>query len=135
MLRMEKHQMTRGSRPAKSSQGRAGINPRRKRTLLSPPTACACLAARSVCESASFLEDWRADLPAQFPPYDGDVRAFLSGSMFTNHHSRITIHKQAKKKPARQPSGGACPPALCAVCASARTLAERVNRNSAQIKN
>jgi hypothetical protein len=26
--------------------------------------------------------------------------------MFTNHHSRITIHKQAKKRPARQHRGG-----------------------------
>jgi hypothetical protein len=95
--------MTRGSRPAKSSQGRArlvrpgrirgaGFKPRHKPTRLSPSTAC-------------------ADLPAQSPPYDVDVRACLSGSMFTNHHSRITIHKQAKKSlpasflegPARQP--------------------------------
>jgi hypothetical protein len=90
--------MTRGSRPAKSSQGRArlvrpsrirgaGINPRHKPTRLSPSTAC-------------------ADLPAQSPPYDVDVRACLSGSMFTNHHSRITIHKQANKWPARQHRGG-----------------------------
>jgi hypothetical protein len=90
--------MTRGSRPAKSSQGRAGFKPRHKPTRLSPSTACACLAARSVCESASFLEDWRAAPPAQSPPYDVDVRACLSGSMFTNHHSRITIHKQAKQR-------------------------------------
>jgi hypothetical protein len=95
--------MTRCSRPAKRSQGRArlvrpgrirgaGFKPRHKPTRLSPSTAC-------------------ADLPAQSPPYDVDVRACLSGSMFTNHHSRITIHKQAKKSlpasflegPARQP--------------------------------
>jgi hypothetical protein len=58
--------MTRGTRQAKASHGRAGVHPRRKRMLLCPPTACAAS-------------------PAQFPPCDFDVRTCISGALPTGH--------------------------------------------------
>jgi hypothetical protein len=59
----------------------AGVHPRHKATGLSPSTACACLAARSSCESAILLEDWLAEPPAQSPPYGLDVRAHQGSSL------------------------------------------------------
>src|SRR5271155_1366378 len=56
--------MTTGNVPVRSAYGRAGFKPRHRLTPLSPPTACACLAAL-----------WRADRPAQLPPYRVAVRA------------------------------------------------------------
>jgi hypothetical protein len=48
---------------------------------LSLTTACACLAARSSCESASLLEDWRAGSLAQSPPCGVLARAIFRGPL------------------------------------------------------
>jgi hypothetical protein len=66
--------VTTGNKLARSTRGRAGIHPRRKRTLLRPSTACACLAAR-----------WRADPPAQSPHYDVGFRAWPTRSLPAVH--------------------------------------------------
>src|SRR5271155_5211585 len=56
MLNLEDCGVTTGNMPARSPYGRAGFQPRRKRTRLRPPTACAAI-------------------PAQSPPYGVDFRA------------------------------------------------------------
>jgi hypothetical protein len=56
----------RGCEGRRGSQGRAGVHPRRKQTVLGPTTAC----AGSI---------------AQFWPYDVDVRAIFRGPLVTNH--------------------------------------------------
>jgi hypothetical protein len=66
--------MTRARRPVEGFPGRARLDlsreeprePRRRRTLLSPPTSCAAS-------------------PAQSPPCDVDVRTCISGSLPTGH--------------------------------------------------
>jgi hypothetical protein len=58
--------MTTGNEPARSSHGRAGFQPRRKRILLCPRTACAAS-------------------PAQSPHCGVDVLARPPGSVATNH--------------------------------------------------
>jgi hypothetical protein len=63
MLNAATCQMTTDNNPMRSTYGRAGFQPRRKRMLLRITTACACLAA-----------SWRAALSAQLLPYDVDPK-------------------------------------------------------------
>src|SRR6202166_4169955 len=64
--------------------------PRPKLMLPGSRTACACLAASSSCESASLLENWRAESSAQSPPYGVDVRDLLCGPLATHHSPLAT---------------------------------------------
>jgi hypothetical protein len=76
---------------ASSTKGKERAKcPRPKLMLPGSRTACACLAARSSCESASLLEYWRAESSAQFPPYGVDVRHFLCGPLATHHSPLAT---------------------------------------------
>jgi hypothetical protein len=81
--------MTRSSRQANSSPGRAGFKPRRKPMRLSPPTACACLASL-----------WRAALPAQSPPYGADPKQESSPPLLNSNrpYRRLEINISPTKQ-------------------------------------
>jgi hypothetical protein len=123
--------------------------PRRKRIGLRPTTACACLAARSSCESASLLEDWRAESPAQLRPYGVDVRAhqvssLLGGrSLSSDTTMPLCLTTACADSPAQLPPCGVAvrasfrgplvpgsdhePGSRCPVCASRSNLRDAVS--------
>src|SRR5271155_3327393 len=100
--------MTTGNVPVRSAYGRAGFKPRHRLTPLSPPTACACLAAL-----------WRADRPAQLPPYRVAVRApnLCRAWLNLSRPPRTEPRGEEPREPRHRPTrlspfpAGAAPPA------------------------